>query len=310
MKPAEHTALINELSTKVAAGPQTPDNPGPHFQSCWSLIKRIGPAFKEVVYPDSRTRNTHWDRFQKTVATVKAQQNDFEKVSAELRRDLLGRIQRVDPAQTMEELAGPAPGEAKPEGTPAGRRKARLEACNDECRKILDTFMAAKGRLTPTHYKEISDALRTRRQSVQKAWDGFKAEARAHHEQIQVRKEAQQAAAKAKSQAKGAAHPGKGPQGKGKTAQGGKPHGGAPRKAGQGGAAEPGGEPSVKALPYRIEEDQFLLDHKKGELASLEKSWASSADVAHRARTEKWIASTRIVIEELEKSIAGMRARL
>jgi hypothetical protein len=290
MLHAEHSALINDLVKKVEAGPATPGFPGPHFQSCWALIKRIGPSFREVRYPNSKVRDASWGRFQTTVSTLKLQQSAWEDGSKKLLASLLERIEAATPALSMAELCGPATGTGEPPVaepapdpeapaneaplSPAARRKARLQHCDNECKEILALFMKSKGSLTPLNYKTLSDAIRGLRQAVQAEWETFKDEARAHGERLAVR-----AAEKAEKAAK-------------------------PRKAP---VKRP---PARKQLDALLREEQIRLDHLRGELPKLEAVVASSQDEARVARTQVWIRESREQIAELEASVGKLKTQI
>jgi len=281
MKHTEHVELIGQLSNKVKAGPAAADQVSPHIQSCWTMVKRIGPAFKEVVYRDKALKDAMWERFQKAVVNLKQQQTAWEQESRRLREELSAAIDGVQLGETMADLA-PVDG-VRP--TPAAR-KERLQKSSDSCNQILESFLKARGNLTPAHYRELSDRVRELRQAVQRGWDSFKGEARE--------------VAKARA-AKAASKPAR-------------KAGTKPAKHGKGAATAEDSStpaaPSLRKLQAQLESDRFLLDHKRSELAALERSWATSTDAAQRARTEGWIAASRSIIVELEGTIAGLQAQI
>lgn len=281
MKHTEHATLVTQFSDKVKAGPAAADQVSPHIQSCWSLVKRIGPAFKQVEYRDKRLKDAMWERFQKGVVNLKQQQLVWEKESRRVRDELSAAIDGVQLGETMADLA-PADG-VRP--TPTAR-KERLQKSSDASNQILETFLKARGNLTPAHYRELSDRVRELRQAVQRGWDGFKGEAR------EVAK-SRAAKAAAKPQHKAGAKASK--------------HGKAAKN--EEAAAAPAA-PSLRKLQAQLESDRFLLDHKRSELAALERSWAASTDAAQRARSEGWIAASRSIIAELESGIAALQAQI
>lgn len=192
MQHKEHVSLIKELENMVRGGPAAGSFHAAYFQSCWALIKRIGPNFKDTPYPTRKERDASFGHFQTQVNHVKEQQAAFEKSSAAVAKELLDALEKArPPVLTMADIEGfassrlgkpdQAPGEEEEESVeePAVTLREHSELCN----KILNTFMERRPLLSPADYKRVSEALRGVRQEIQAAFDTRKTEQRRRREE-------------------------------------------------------------------------------------------------------------------------------
>jgi hypothetical protein len=279
MTYVEHEKLIKSLEEKVKEGPPSTGFAEPYFKRCWALIKKIGPSFKETLYPNRPEREARWKRFQSAVDTLKDQQKQWEAVSEKTQLALLELIEKGRPiGYSMGDLLGPTPGavpspavETGSEANPASlslSKREQLDALTAACDAALARFMEAKGQLSHSDFKVVSAKLADVRKQLQRAWDEYKKIGRSRAEE---------------------------------------------RKTGQADENSPWRKKQVKylnKLKDSLANEEALLSNKQGALASFQKELKTTKDAAVITRNKTWIADCEEIIPQLETSIASFKTQI
>ena len=198
MTSSQLDSKINSLDQRVGAWFTTKD--GAFWNETWALVKGINDSFKEVRYPTVAEKQEAWQRFQKVIEKIKAEQErqfaERQGRSGALTREIIGKGERAWPwhggfADAMWLVLGPGIAEKLVEGafyvvermlgiedkrTPLQKRRDELKEKSQLIKETWEYFTHQKGNLLREDKDKCFKALQIIETELDKAWGQWKQE--------------------------------------------------------------------------------------------------------------------------------------
>lgn len=200
---------INDLNSRVNGMSFLTTKDAVFWRETWALVKEIGAEFKEIRYPTWQDKDAAWKSFQGIVEQMKAdrdrkqrEHDERAKSSEALKMKIIGMAQSAWPREDgFESLAMAVTGIVFAQLaayivedmvrtllgmeslTPREREKRRLTELSDRMKWAWNTFSERKQELLPKDRADCFKILEGVQSELQKAWDEWKTEGQAIHQE-------------------------------------------------------------------------------------------------------------------------------
>jgi hypothetical protein len=272
------------------------------WKGVWNEIKSIGQAFKETRFSTVADRQTAWKRFQAIIARVKADQNrakeEFDKKIREsechleqLRSYAYSATPSSDMADAIIAICTGGLSFVIEAGLdallgPFDERKYELQQCSQALKDGWAYLSQHKGEMLGKHKQQAFAALNSAKESLDSAWETWKAGRQQALDQYHAERRASRDAHHAEKRAEW------------ETRQ-------AKREAWEAHVHE-----NISNLESRIARLEDVLEHKRSHLSELEDKRSSAWSDAFRDRVDGWISEEESRVADIESQLERLRSWL